>query len=55
MPRKAAPKPAKVQIDESQLTAGTLVLYRLKGYPPWPSMVLFPCRLIVLPCYLNGD
>jgi hypothetical protein len=38
MPPKAAPKPVK-EIDESQLVAGTIVLFRLKGYPPWPSVV----------------
>ena len=32
---KAGPK----EIDESQLTPGAMILYRLRGYPPWPGLV----------------
>ena len=42
MPPKGAAKAAPKEIDESQLTPGAIVLYRLRGYPPWPSLVWAP-------------
>lgn len=39
MPPKAASKAIK-EIDEAKLVPGAIILYRLRGYPPWPSLVL---------------
>lgn len=39
MPPKGAAKAAPKEIEESDLTPGAIVLYRLRGYPPWPSLV----------------
>jgi len=39
MPPKAGPKVDQKDFDRSLVKPGTIVLYRLRGYPPWPSIV----------------
>lgn len=45
MPPKKAPAP---KVEESQLVTGAKVLFRLRGYPPWPALVT-PRTAISLP------